>query len=453
MASKRKLLTILVVIIMLVPFVLLVLSRVLSYQRYISFPMPVDEKEFISRQQLKNMTPGTLDDALVISFWTKFLPDSTNVLWKLIDKFPDEPALYACVLKHATKEGPLTNIERPNIYLAPHPLSATAKAWKPLPYSADVRRVEKAIAIGKKLEPDNAYFDLVEADLRFEQGRDSEALAAIHRAAGQTDFNSHEKEVILAVFRYRREHTPAIMYWLNPVEKNHMIRSDGYYTVAIRRTALLAAWHAKQNAKYGRVDRALAITYDLVKLGGMMYDKNDSPFDATSGWIVQRVGVNGTYFGITPVTFSTKPNERRLPETEVIAERLSAVQSAAAKKLTEDQWKSLRDELHSGGEFYRRFRKSNPSLFTRPIFISWAPILVGGVLLLQALWFAFFWLVARIWLRRRSYSGAENLGPNRLSVWLLAILPSVAILVTASITMTLDPVSYTHLTLPTTPYV
>jgi hypothetical protein len=153
--------------------------------------IPTYSNRMLEPPHVAPKVPGNLAQALAIGRRDVMESKSILVYRKLIEKYPNEPALYANLLRYASLCGPFTGPGRPEI---DKPGDQPSAQWKPYADSPELRMVEDAIEKGKTLDPDNAYFDFFEAVLRFGQKRDSDALAAIHRAAGKRKFDAYLRE-------------------------------------------------------------------------------------------------------------------------------------------------------------------------------------------------------------------------------------------------------------------
>ena len=361
------------------------------------------------------------EDALVIAKREAFKAKSINAYWNVIEQFPNEPALYANLLRYSMMSwGPLNK----NTRGASIPRGIP---WKPLQDSPELRKVAQAIEIGKKLEPDNAYFDYFEATLRFDQGRDSEALAAIHRAAAKGAFDDHVWDEFDAEVRDRHERTPEPMDWLSPVGRVALacaVIFPNYYH--FRGAARVAGGHIEQDMRQGRHDRALATTTDLVRVGGVIRDRCQVAIGVLTGIAIQNIAVGHAYRGL---------GGPKLDPDLTSVERLDRLQALAANDLRPGEWRALRDNLARSEEFRTRMKRFAGRDWTRmqkPIMVSAILMSVTGVLLLLIVMLALAWGIACAWLAKRKQADVTGVGPSRLSTLLLALLPTLAVLVLMS---------------------
>jgi len=361
--------------------------------------------------------PGNVDNALVIAKNEGFKARSINAYWRMIERYPNEPALYANMLKYAALWGPLKNTSRPD-----DDDIRRGATWKPLPDSPELGKVARAVEMGEKLEPDNAFFDCFEAVLLANQGRDSEVLAAVHRAAGKKQFDDHALDELDAVLKDRRERISAPVDWMNPIGRVAAVSVVLFPRYAqIWHMARVVGWHIEQDMKRGERDKALAATIDLVKIGGLMRDKSNVAIGSLVGIAVQDVGVKRAYRGLGGPTLDLDITG---------AERVSKLQAMVPTGFRPDEWRMLRDDLARSDEFRRRarayFGQGFPPVF-RPVILSGAVMAIAVTMLFLFLLFLLAWGITWAWLAKRGQTGLAGVGPSRLSVWLLCLLPPMAV--------------------------
>jgi len=385
--------------------------------------IPKYPMDMINPPPVETKAPGDVAQALVIGQRDAANSKSITGYWKMIAGYPNEPALYASFLRYAASYGPLTSYVRPETVPQPH------RQWKPYADSAELRMVEQAIGRGKKLDPDNGYFDLVEAVLRFGQKRDPEALAAIHRAAGKRKFHDYTREELQAMLGDSRRRSDPALYWINPTQRMAVsaISADVRFPALsrFRRAAQMANWYIKQDAENDRPREALAIMADLVRVGGAMLDDANWTMDSLLAITIQDMPVRRSYKSLVePIrgtTYSkTKTLDLPLPNL------LAALESKFPDTLSAAEWQALRNEIERSTDFRTRailFLKST-DLYShmRLLLVNMALLVTAANCLVLSLVFGILWLLSSTWLSRRR-PGTTPSGPGRLSIWLLALLP------------------------------
>lgn len=371
--------------------------------------------------RLEKSLPKNLDEALVVAYYESSRNKSTGAYWKILEKFPNEPALYANMLRYEARYSQFGWLyKRPEIS---H--KASLQPWKPLPDTPESRKYEHAIKMGQKLEPDNIYFDLFEAALRFSQGRDDEALAVLHKAAGKKHYISHQPEETSAVINDVCRRAPVPLGLLDQIRRL-VIRCAVIFPEysSFQQSARLAAWYAEMNAGNGQYDRSLAIIADLIKIGGIMRDGNETTIGVSIGGLIQKIGIGKVYHAMFPGV----KGYGNQPSTDLLA----AIKSVVPSVLKPDEWQALHDNLARSNEFWRRYEnycehyygKNND--WMKPFVANLSLMSIAGNILIKLLALGLIWLTAYIWLQKRRVS-AVMAGPSRLSIWLIAVLPPVAV--------------------------
>lgn len=386
----------------------------------------MDQPRFIHSAPIPRLEQGhpkNLEEALVIAHYETGRNKSTDAYWKIIKKFPNEPALYANMLRYETRYSQFGRLhKRPETDMPSH--KTPPKSWKPLPDTPESRKYEHTIKMGQKLEPDNIYFDLFEIALRFSQGRDDEALASLHKAAGKKQFNSHTWDETSAVINdaCRRSHAPFFLRQFSRLLIHSAVIFPEYSR--FRQSARMAAWYAGESAKRGQYDRSLAIMADLVKVGGIMRDDGETPTGVLVAESIQKMGVGEVYRAMFPRTdkFYKKPS----------TDLLAGIKSVAPLSLKPGEWQALHDNLARSIEFRRRFKSYSEHSYlyngswTKPFIANLSLMGIAGDLLFRLSALGLIWLTAFIWLQKRR-TDAVIAGPSRLSIWLIAVLPTVAV--------------------------
>ena len=348
-----------------------------------------------------------VSDALVLGYRKSRGASSIDPYFQMLTRFPNEPALCANLLKYSLMYGP-ESIE------------------------SNAHKMEEVIKTGQKLEPDNGYFDYFEAVLRFEQKRDAEALAALHRAAGKKRYNDHQAEETMALIRNSGKRWPFPLGWVNPINRIASAAAILFPQLAdFRKAAVTTASYETQAARQGNTAYAAEMMADLVTIGGMMRDEGTYTIGALVGIAIQRIGVKGMYEGIT-----NRPVDADTPASY----GLSRIRIAVPDALGESEWEALSKNIARSEEFRAR-SKNYTNHFTSAGFmyglvasIVWYGFAAG--LLLTGLVLGLVYLIVSVILHVRGSRGAENVGPRRLSVGLLAVLPiAMGLLVLAGLSI------------------
>jgi len=389
---------------------------------YMMYYMPTIPK-------VEREVPRSVNEALAIANQETFRARSAQPYLQMIDRYPGEPALYANMLRYAAKFGESLKVSRPEISRGADAGAGRSEVdWKPVPDSPELRDIERVIGMGKKLEPDNSYFDLFEAALRFNQGRDSEALAAIHRAAGKKDFDGHHVEETMALLEVRHNRIPVPLDWLNPMGR-FLVRQGMLFPdlACFSQTWRLAAWHIEEDRKRGKQGEALRRMVDLIRVGGVMRDQHRWAGISFHGLAAQKEAVGGAYRGLLGVApGSTDRGTRGRNRKSWALAGLEEIESAVRGGLSPAEWRMVRHELTRSEEFTACVEnwKWRVPLLRPHMWTSWL-LTATGHFLLQSMVLSIFAFAAWLWLRGWGRETLTTVGPSRLSIWLLAVLPPV----------------------------
>lgn len=206
----------------------------------------------------------------------------------LIQRFPDQPWLLAKRLDITIKSMRLdrvggelsdTNIQQNRAAGIPSP----ERAGKPNFTHADLKEAIDLTRRGQKLEPDNAYWDWLEAYFLMAAWRDAEAWQVIARGSHKSQFDAHGKEVFQA-------HIAAVELQLGRpllIEEAIVIQAGTMFVGQYgkyREMARIIAWQGRKAEKRGDHTLALRIYSDC---GRLMYLAQRESYDAI-GMMVYR---------------------------------------------------------------------------------------------------------------------------------------------------------------------
>ncbi|MDR3710502.1 MAG: hypothetical protein P4L33_19555 [Capsulimonadaceae bacterium] len=114
-----------------------------------------------------------------------------HVIDDLAKRYPAQPACYGLAARMAMLE--TIHLDRPEEAVL---YSPSAIPFTPLPQSRNALNLFlKDVECGRKLEPDNGYFAILDAAGLLQAHRDLEALAALHHAGQCHSFNEHYYEL------------------------------------------------------------------------------------------------------------------------------------------------------------------------------------------------------------------------------------------------------------------
>jgi hypothetical protein len=126
-------------------------------------------------------------------------------LWNLRSRFSREPSLYANILRYMTMDAVRIRRETELQELEPESKRNTSSQGKissrPQNTPAYLSLFDEASAIGERLDPQNGYFPAMRAIGLFAAHRDSEALAAIHRASTKSEWREYSSDEVRGNWR------------------------------------------------------------------------------------------------------------------------------------------------------------------------------------------------------------------------------------------------------------
>ena len=369
------------------------------------------------RMDTNRQSPRNLSEALMIAYRDATKTKSLAAFEPMIEKYPNEPALHAYLLRYKTKFDPWGE-PRPELRD-----KAVGPEWKSLMKGSDARILEQAIQMGKKLEPDNGYFDLYEAALRFAQKRDDEALAAVHRAAGKRRYDNHTDVEVQAILDSYRDRAGALLYWISPLQRIGIGMAAFPLSMRSAQTSRTVVWFIGQDIRSGRTHAGLSKMADLITLGGTMRDNSRWAVEIlANASSIQWMAVSGAYGSLVkPITTWRYIRTERL---------LAEIHSREPNAMSEGEWDGLIQDAKRTFDWLELDRQHSKR-WSQPIKLilpNLTLLIVSGGFLFLIPIFAALWLVATIPLvmRRRTHTSA---GPNRVSIWLLALLPATLAMV------------------------
>ena len=136
---------------------------------------------------------------------------------------------------------------------------------------------------GSRVDPDNAFFDLMAADALYGMQRDAEALNVISAAARKSHYNSYRRTAAVCTVNYLEA------AGLPSMEANLLAR----YTLIFPHLASLlpisrlTVWHARQLDAQGRSDEARDYLTAIVKIGVLMRKGAEYPMERLVGSYTQ----------------------------------------------------------------------------------------------------------------------------------------------------------------------
>lgn len=194
-----------------------------------------------------------------LSDWERYIAlaeihrnDAEKYCEEAICAAPERPEPYAAAIRYYSQKARYTRHEISEL------TRGNSQSYRK-EESPDLKFVNKILALagqGSKLDPDNAFFDLMAVYTLYGMRRDTEALDMMRSAARKSHYNSYSREAMVAVVK----HQESLGY---PRMEAHLAK-NGFlfsYLWPIRQSALLTVWHAKQleaQEKSGQAERSFS---------------------------------------------------------------------------------------------------------------------------------------------------------------------------------------------------
>jgi hypothetical protein len=346
----------------------------------------------------------------------------------MISRYPEEAALYAGALTYyvGSKKSPLvykkletrSHAERHRISHDPETRAVKTIALDKALY---------AISMGRKLEPDNIFYDLCHAYLLYGEGRDAEALAIMHQASTKPQYDSHYQDRIDSALAYGARPVFPINQ-LCPAWKVIVTYSADFgYVVAFKSIYQLAISGQHRDDPQGTLEMA----DDIMHIGGVMRDGSDSVIEALVSAYLQRDVIRASdsiLQGLSPQwETAAYPSDRKAgKQTASVKHWLSELQANAGSRLPEAKWRQWHDEAAKTDSLRPRFDAYVHSglqaeWLKKPLVVT----IASAKLLPAIILIGFFWSVSWIWLALRRKLDVTGVGPSPFLLW-LAILIAAA---------------------------
>ena len=225
--------------------------------------------------------------------------ERTHHLRRLAARFPDQPAIYASILR-SMNQGELTGAKRPEENrLSGEPLNPEPPA--PLPPAEDVIAAFLSDAReGARVDSDNAFFPFMESVALFAAHKDKEALEAVGRAASRPRWEEYIREEAFGQIRLSEG-----VYGRRPA----LVKTALFAAIvfpqyaAMRSSARMVAHSAIELEKQGDVEAGIRARSDLMKVGDLMRAEGRSLITTLVGRAISAIAI-------------TRPEGIRYPKTE-----------------------------------------------------------------------------------------------------------------------------------------
>ncbi len=270
--------------------------------------------------------------------------------------------------------------------------------------------LKQAIAIaqkGRRLEPDNAYFDWMLAYFLFAGYRDKEALLVLHEGAKKPRYDDHTLQDLQASVAVRELARPLLF------EEKLVVSAALVFPhlAKQRQVARLAVWEGVKAERAGDHERALQIYADVARLGARMRESSHTLIQSLVAKAIEAVAWQGVERKLS------KAEEKRLftlhyphapgQRARILSQRFARYAAAHGRA-------DLAEEVRRYGEAVARFHErvhfpadiitGFPDRKLACLLVLWW---ASAALLPQLLLTAFVWVVLSVILWRQQVFGGS----------------------------------------------
>ena len=197
------------------------------------------------------------------------LPAALKVqrLRALVERFPDRPTLYAAILRFATQEQIRAERAQESILTGEPQERFQPAVTKSRNTPEQLRAFDRDAAAGERLDPNNAYFPMMRAVGLFAARRDTEALAAIERAAQKSGWTEYYGEEVEAEWKLQEETFGTVSALPRMAFAAGLLLPHYSQLRAVSRVAIVAAVKAELA---GHAEEGFRIRTAVRRCGGLM---------------------------------------------------------------------------------------------------------------------------------------------------------------------------------------
>lgn len=423
----RKIVIALVIIIMLIPLSPF-RSLLVSHFWVLSEPTNLDG---LPPVYVANDNPNPRNELEALYYAYEYAKDTSGKsYWDMIKRYPDSAALYANVIQYY-----LSKKDSGLIYITPESkdVNKTNGANQEvirstIKESPELEKVEYAVKMGRNLESDNAYFDILQAYILYGLNHDQEAVKMIHAAASSKTYDSHCIDLLNARLKYGPKLAPPVD-WFFPLRKFMVSASATFPYLAVSRNCLKLAMQDVENSN---PEQVISLMDDIIRISILIRDNKTSIIETMVGIAVQGDAVSAVYRHFSSVTRNN--SYKVIPAKMAIMTRLSMLESVLPDRLDETKQRYLRqkaassDRMQSSMAAYVKTLINNrymkPAMGIQVWFVAQSR-LFGSILLIGMLW-----LFLNLCLIRHLNIDFGNEEPKWYSYWsvtAIASLPAISV--------------------------
>lgn len=212
------------------------------------------------------LTPPTTDAATATTYSTYLAlaeldgDHRVQYSYRAIKVQPDRPVAYVSAIMACSIKSRYQRAEQTSFSSYPQYEHVT---------KIDPKAAAKVLQLaqeGRRIDPDNALFDLVTADMLFGLHKDADAIRMIHSAAGKPRYSDYRRVSVQAVVDYARSAGL-------PNVESRLVGSGSLWRMFLlqhRRVFEVGVGKARELGKSGRSDDAERLLLDLCRTGDLM---------------------------------------------------------------------------------------------------------------------------------------------------------------------------------------
>lgn len=425
--NYRKIFIALIIIIMLIP-ISPFRSLLVSHLWVLSEPTNIDG---LPPVYVTNDNPNLRNEVEALNYAYEHAKETSGEsYWQMIKRYPDSAVLYANVIQYylSKKDSGLICITTKSKDLNKRNAANQEVIRSTIKESHELEKAEYAIKMGRKLEPDNAYFTILQAYTLYGLNHDQEAMKMIHAAASSKTYDSHCTDLLNARLKYGPKLAMPVD-WFFPLRKFIVSATATFPYLAVSRNCLKLAM---QDVENNNPEQVIGLMDDIIRISILIRDNKTSMIETMVGITVQGDAITAAYRHFSPIT---KDHQYEvIPAKTAIVTRLSMLESVLPDRLDETKQRYLRQQAVSSDRMQSSIAAYVKSLITNrymkpamgiQIWFAAQSRLVGSILLI-----GMFWLFLYLCLIRHRNIDFRNEEPKWYRYWsvtAIASLPAISV--------------------------
>jgi len=201
----------------------------------------------------------------------------------LIPRFPNNPSVYANLLRYMSQGE--VRMQREPQYANTNPKTAEA----PLSSPESLELFITSAQTGAALDPDNAYFPMMESIGLYATYRDSEAMAALKTAGRCTQWKEYYQDELDGQNRLQRA-----VYGEQGATKHLLNAANMLFPqyASLRAVARVSLRLAAEEERAGNTEEGIEVRHALMRCGGLMRSQGTSYITSLVGIAIAAIGTS-----------------------------------------------------------------------------------------------------------------------------------------------------------------